>query len=243
MAVGAKQDTCAGVLNLEKLVSLELGTSGTCAALRSTQRNLVRATLATMSDGSAASHRARNLLIVLVVLVIAFLFGRPISEGYYFGACDEIADTRHFITTRSASRCAATNASNRLPRLRPRQPSPRPAPNRPHPAKVRRHASSMPEGTMRCSPSPETKLAPTANDSHATRGRRLGRRKNKPPPKRAPLSASRRIMAGNAQPSKTLVPTNMAHRRAPNSPAKAGGNAQVQLPSRCDVDIKTGSRA
>jgi hypothetical protein len=43
-------------------------------------------------------HRPRKLLVVLVVLILAYAFGRPISEGYYFGGCDEAAHTRHFIT-------------------------------------------------------------------------------------------------------------------------------------------------
>lgn len=44
------------------------------------------------------THKTRNLLIVLVVLVLALSFGKAIGNGYYFGGCDEAAHTRHYIT-------------------------------------------------------------------------------------------------------------------------------------------------
>jgi hypothetical protein len=43
------------------------------------------------------TRRTKLLLPVLAVIVLALTFGKAIGEGYYFGGCDEVVSTRHFI--------------------------------------------------------------------------------------------------------------------------------------------------
>jgi hypothetical protein len=42
-------------------------------------------------------HAFRNLAIIIVVAVLVIAFGKALGEGYYFGGCDETANTKHYI--------------------------------------------------------------------------------------------------------------------------------------------------